>query len=210
MKTYKRNIKEGYTGSQFHSRSVGFFGDRNKKDGVSESTLNISLFILILFFQGLAIVNIAYGQSRTMDPVLINMVEDAMMEMNAGDYSGAMEKLITVNGHSPSPSLEHLIGVCQFYSGKSIDDAIESLESATEFLIEENESWDPFCDKAPIHALNYLGKCYFNVGEFDKASEAFARFLVSLYVANTPDEWLISQTEKALVICEDMKILAFR
>lgn len=178
--------------------------------GVSDTTLNVTLFILILFFQCLALANMAYGQKRSMDPVLEMMVHDAMNEMNAGDHSGALEKLITVQGHYPSESFSHLIGVCQFYSGMSMKAAIQNLEAATENMVEENESWNPFDGKAPIHALNYLGKCYFNLGQYDQAAESFARFLVSLYVADRPDEWLIMQTEKALVICDEMQALSIR
>ncbi len=184
--------------------------DRNfitQDDAVSDTTLNVSLFILILIFLSLALANATFGQ-RKMDSVLVSMVNDALMDMNAGDHTTALEKLTTVQGHSPSDSFSHLIGVCQFYSGKSMKSAIKNLEAATENMVDDNESWDPYSGKAPIHALNYLGKCYFNLGNYDQAAESFARFLVSLYVADRPDDWLIMQTEKALVICDEMQAVS--
>lgn len=202
--TENRNWKDRKLGSPIHRLT------ESRDNGVSDTMLNVTLFILILFFQCLALANMAYGQKRSMDPVLVNMVNDALLEMNAGNHSAALEKLTTVNGHAPSESFYHLIGVCQFNLGMSMQMAIENLELATENLVDDNQSWDPFCGEAPIHALNYLGKCYFNVGDYERAGETFARFMVSLYVADRPDEWLIAQTELALAICDEMQALTIR
>ena len=169
-------------------------------DGISENALNIALFL------SLAVASTAMAQS-TLDPALEELTMSAMLDMNENRYNEALDKLLTVQGHAPSASMEHLLGVC-YYNMKAMSSAIEHLERATEDMVEEDQSWNPFGEKAPIHALNYLGKVHFDQGNYAQASEAFSAFLVSLYVAKDSEPWLIEWTEEVLTICEEMTQLS--
>ena len=142
-------------------------------DGISDNTLNITLFILTATLLVLSLTTTAIAQ-YSMDPVLEEMTQAALIEMNENNHADALEKLITVQAHAPSASIDHLLGVCYLYLGNPVAAEIH-LESATENLVAENETWNPFSEKAPIHALNYLGKVYFDQGNFAYAIEYFSR-----------------------------------
>lgn len=175
-------------------------------DGITDKVLNAALFLLCTILLVLSIASTALAQD-SMDPVLKEMTTSALMDMNYNNFEVALDKLITVQGHAPSASIDHLLGVCYLNLGNNVAAGIH-LESAIQDMVEEEDAWSPFSGKAPIHALNYLGKVYYDQADFEKAIEYFSRFLVSLYVMEEEDKWLIDWTEEIITHCEELQMLS--
>ncbi|MFT4525389.1 MAG: tetratricopeptide (TPR) repeat protein [Granulosicoccus sp.] len=175
-------------------------------DGVTDKALNAALFILCSVLLVLSLATTALAQDN-IDPVLKEMTTSALMDMNYNNFEDALEKFITVQGHAPSASIDHLLGVCYFNLGNNVAAEIH-LENAIQDLVEEEDEWSPFSEKAPIHALNYLGKVHYDRADFGNAIEYFSRFLVSLYVMEDTDKWLIEWTEEIITHCEELQLLS--
>lgn len=175
-------------------------------DGITDKALNAALFILCTVLLVLSLASTALAND-TMDPVLKEMTTSALMDMNYNNFEEALEKLITVQGHAPSASIDHLLGVCYLNLGNNVAAEIH-LEAAIENMVEEDEEWSPFSEKAPIHALNYLGKVYYDRADFENAIEYFSRFLVNLYMMEDVDEYLIEWTEEIITHCEELQLMS--
>jgi tetratricopeptide (TPR) repeat protein len=170
----------------------------------SNSILHVGLMVLSIVLLCLSITSTALAQ-HSMDPTLKELTNEAMMDMNQDNFEDALEKLIKVQASAPAACIHHLMGVCYFKLGNLVAAQIH-LEQAVEDLIEEEEDqWDPSLEKAPIHALNYMGKTFYERGDFGNAMEYFSRFLVSLYMFEDSDTLLIDWTEELIAQFEALQ-----
>ncbi len=176
-------------------------------DGITEKSVNLTLIALSIIVLGLAIASTAMAQS-VMDPDIRTLTEAAMMDMNDDLFDRALEKLVIVQANAPTACVHHLMGVCYFKLGNTVAAQIH-LDHAIEDLLDEEEGgWDPSLEKAPIHALNYLGKMHYERGDFDTAIKYFSKFLVNLYLLEDSDQWLIDWTEELIAECESYQVIA--
>ncbi len=171
----------------------------------AQSMIESSAFYYMMVTTAFALcvlISFSVVANNDIDPVLEKLTVSAMEDMHQNNYNGALEKLITVYGHAPMTSIDHLLGVC-YYNLNNMEQAELHLSNAIEDLTEENTEWDVFNGQAPQHALHYLGLVHMAQQNYGDAMMYFSNFLVGIEMMDIKEDWMIEMTQEAISICLD-------
>lgn len=138
------------------------------------------------------------SQAQTFESEVVT--ESAIAFMQKDDFQSAMIKLGELNGEEQTAAVDHLKGVCHFHLHQ-YDEALEFLFSAVENMADETEEWDPSNGQAPLHAEVYLGRTLMAAGNFADAEYHLSQFMVSLYMMNESEQWMMSMVEDLINEC---------
>lgn len=179
------------------------FSQYDLKESIIDSPITYWTMVTSAFFLCFLIAFSVVAENSELDPVLEEMTTSALDDMGKDNYHSALEKLITVYGHAPMASIDHLLGVC-YYEIKEFDLAEQHLNIAVEDMCDESEEWNPFTGLAPRHAAMYLGRVHMEQANFGEAVLYMSDFLVSLEMMNENEHWMIEWTQEAIEFCMSM------
>ena len=179
------------------------FSQYDLKESIMDSPITYWTMVTSAFFLCFLIAFSVVAETSEFDPVLEEITTSAMTDMDQNNYHSALEKLITVYGHAPMASIDHLLGVC-YYNIKEYDLAEQHLSIAVEDMCDEGEEWNPFSGQAPRHASMYLGRVHMEQADFGNAVLYMSDFLVSLEMMDESEHWMIEWTAEAIAFCMAM------
>lgn len=158
---------------------------------ITQGLLIVGVVLSILMF-------FSTSQAQTFESEVVT--ESAIAFMQKDDFQSAIIKLGELNGEEQPAAVDHLKGVCHFHL-QQYDEALEFLFSAVENMVDEAEEWDPSTGQAPLHSEVYLGRALMAAGNFADAEYHLSQFMVSLYMMDDSEQWLMTTVEDLINEC---------